>query len=109
MPKTITVDVGKWQGAVVLHDPLTMPQVIVLERAIRETQRLTEATQAELDAALLPGLLGCVAEWRVPGLAPTLTAETFPGTPRRQSALLVNWLMSFRDFLSWVLDMAITA
>jgi hypothetical protein len=80
-------------GHVVLHDPLTLPMVAAFERALADSRALSDPTRAELQAALLPGLLPSVAEWHLAHLSPAqLSPETWPGAPREAAAQLIEWL-----------------
>ena len=94
MSKSIQSPSGKWPGLVVLADPLTLPQAIAWERAIRDVQALTgDVTITEVNYALLPAICNCVEKWELEGLG-ELTADTFPATPRKQSVELITWLTS---------------
>lgn len=94
MTRAFTSPVKRWPGTIALADPLTFPQLLAFEQAVGQAQAVIarEGTQAEYDAALLPGLLACVAEWHLEGLSATLTPETFPAVPRKASNALIAWL-----------------
>ena len=95
MSKTITSPVKKWPGSVTLADPLSYPQVFAIEDAIDEVKRLTsngsQPSQMRLNGAWVPAMLACVEEWHLEGLGNPLV--TFPATPGRSAALLLNWLI----------------
>lgn len=93
MPKKITSPSSRWPGFVVLVDPLTMPQALAWERAVRTAQELNAQTQTEFEAALLPGICACVEKWELTGLE-NVTPDTFPASPRAESAKLVGWLVT---------------
>lgn len=97
MSKVITSPVKRWPGTVTIADPLTLAQVAAFERAIKRAEILRrdnpEPTRAELDAAHLPGLLSCVESHALSGIASPLGVDNFPGTPRIDSARLIEWLM----------------
>lgn len=94
MPKVISSPVAKFPGTVTLADPLTFPQLLAFEQAVEQAQAVIarEGTQAEYDAALLPGLLACVVACDMAALPPTLTPENFPAAPRKASNALIAWL-----------------
>jgi len=92
MPKTVTCPVARYAGTVTFADPLTMPQAIAWERAVSEAQNIQAQSQTEFEAALLPGICACVEKWELKGLV-IATPETFPATPRAESAQLVGWLV----------------
>jgi hypothetical protein len=81
-----------FSGTVAFSEPLTLPQVLGLERAIVAAQ--TAEIRSERDLALLPGILGCVEKWELANLPKTVTLETFPGSPRVASRALVEWLFA---------------
>jgi hypothetical protein len=93
MPKRVLSPSPRWPGGVVLSDPLTLPQALSWEKAIRNMQeRGDDATITDVNYALLPGICACVEKWELEGLG-DLTPDTFPATPRRQSIELINWLI----------------
>lgn len=93
MSKTINSPIQKWPGEVVICDPLSFPQVFAFGdgmeavRALGETPNLLKAR-----AAMLPGIIACVEEWKLEGFPSTPTPETFPATPVRSAAQLIAWL-----------------
>lgn len=99
MTKTVQSPVKRWPGNIVLHDPLTFPQLLAFEQARMAAHQVVtrQGTQLEYDAAFLPGLLACVAEWhlrdfpvRANGAEPLpVTVDTFPTTPRQSSNRLI--------------------
>ena len=94
MSKRISSPSSRWPGSVTLSDPMTLPQALAWEKAIRATQATAgEATLTDVNYALLPGICACVEKWELEGLG-QLTPDTFPATPRRKSIELFNWLVS---------------
>ena len=93
MGKIIVSPVTRWPGTVSLHDPLSVPMVAALERAIGQARALASPTQGEFDAALLPGLLPCIEAFSLGGLPAQVGMDNFPGTPRLESAKLIAWLL----------------
>lgn len=92
MSKRILSPSSRWPGAVVLSDPMSLPQAIAWERAISSViQNANEVTITEVDYALLPAICGCVEKWELEGLG-DLTPDTFPGSPRPKSIELRKWL-----------------
>ena len=89
--REITSPSARFPGVVVLHDPLSYPQVVALEEAVQQAR---EADGAAADLALLPGLLVCVAEVRLEGIPAKPTPDTWPATPRKAAAELLRWLTS---------------
>lgn len=93
MSKRISSPSLRWPGSVVFSDPLTLPQALAWEKAIREVQkREGEITITDVNYAILPGICACVEKWELDGLG-ELTPDTFPATPRNKSIELINWLM----------------
>jgi hypothetical protein len=108
MGKVATSPVGKFSGSVTICDPLNMAQTLGWEKAMRDARALmaeirtanpdnfTEIINeriSELNAVYLPGLLGCVEEWHLNGVPSSPTYETFPLTPHREAARLIDWLI----------------
>ena len=92
MSKRISSPSSRWPGSVTLSDPMTLPQALAWEKAIRATQGTTgEATLTDVNYALLPGICACVEKWELERLG-QLTPDNFPATPRRKSIELITWL-----------------
>ena len=100
MSKIIKSTNEVFTGTVTIPDRLTMPQVLAWERAIMDGQLLgsEEATPAEVDAVVMPVMCEIVEEWNLYDVINKealgdLTAETFPGSPRIESAKLIGWIV----------------
>ena len=94
MSKRVLSSSPRWPGAVVLADPMTLPQALSWEKAIRSAQMNPDtATFTDLNYAILPGICACVEKWELEGID-NPTPETFPATPRKQSIELITWLMN---------------
>ena len=92
MSKRISSPSLRWPGAVILSDPMTLPQALAWERAIRAVQgSKDDITITDVNYAILPGICACVEKWELEGLE-QLTPDTFPATPRMKSAELIAWL-----------------
>ena len=73
---------------------MTLPQALAWEKAIQLAQsKIEEATLTDYNYALLPGICACVEKWELEGID-NPTPDTFPATPRKDSAELIAWLMS---------------
>ncbi len=94
MPKRISSPSSRWPGFVTFSDPLTLPQALAWEKAVREAQANMETgTVTDFNYAVMPGIFACVDKWELDGLD-NPTPDTFPATPRKQSAELIVWLMN---------------
>ena len=94
MSKVIESPVKRWPGTVTLSDPLTFPQALAVEDALKAAQELgEEASQRRQNYTVLPGLLECVEKWELENFPKTPTADTFPSTPATPSAELIAWLI----------------
>ena len=92
MPKLVISPSSRWPGQVSLSSPMTLPQAITWERAIRDVQALNnDVSITEVNYALLPAICNLVEKWELEGLG-DLTPDTFPATPRKQSVELITWL-----------------
>ncbi len=100
MSKLITSPVDKFPGTVTLSDPLTFPQFLAVQDAVLGVQALRDEpdggalTQEKINFMYLPGLIGCVEEWRLENFPEAVTEETFPVTPGLASNELITWLLS---------------
>ena len=96
MSKVIKSPVERFAGTITISDPLTLPQVVAVQDALREADELKaanpNASQAKLHLSLLPGILACVEKVNIPGME-NVTPETWPGSPYQSSAKLVSWLI----------------
>lgn len=94
MPKTITSPVKHFPGTVTLSDPLTFPQTFAFEDATEVSQKLgKDASFNRHLHALLPGILACVENWDIKGIA-NPTPGTFPSTPSAAVIDLLTWLVN---------------
>ena len=100
MSKLITSPVDKFPGTVTLSDPLTFPQFLAVQDAVLGIQALRDEpdgktlTQERINFMYLPGLVGCVEEWRLENFPEVVTEDTFPVTPGAASNELIVWLLS---------------
>lgn len=98
----------RWTGYVLLHDPLTYPQVTAIEEAQEKAVELQPSKllsvvddkgvitkeifwTRQTDILRLDAVCKCVAEWHLDGIEQP-TPETFPFTPRKDAHALVDWL-----------------
>lgn len=93
MSKTIVSPVKEFPGTVKLPDRLTMPQALMFEQSIKDGQALENGTQTEFDAIMLKAIFACVESWELDEIK-DISEDTFPATPREESAELVAWLYS---------------
>lgn len=111
MGKTITSPVKGWEGTIVLHDPLTLPQAIVWEEAVEETRLMIldaykkeghESLEEGIEKgfrysirkhnqALWPAMRGCIEDWKI-GAFELPDDNTFPASPKTRSDDFLNWL-----------------
>ena len=100
MSKIITSPVDKFPGTVTLSDPLTYPQFLAVQDAVFGIQALRDEpdgktlTQERINFMYLPGLIGCIEEWRLENFPENVTVDTFPSTPGAASGELITWLLS---------------
>ena len=100
MSKTIKSPVKKWPGAVTLHDPLSLPQVVAIKEAFNSALELgseknkkgeTIITDLSLyHKELAPAITDCVQSWDLEGI--DNPPSPFPGTPIKPAAEVINWL-----------------
>lgn len=94
MSKTLTSPVKRWPGTIILSDPLSMDQVIEFNRAIDNAKLFDSNNQLfEYANALTPGIFACVEKWDLIGLERLIEKKSLPGTPAKDSTLLMSWLI----------------
>lgn len=88
-----------WPGYVVLPDALNYPQLLIWQDAIDAMAELQDGLTWSAAAAnprtaqhLVTAFCALVTEWHLDKLPECVTLESFPATPRTQSALLISWL-----------------
>jgi len=111
--KEITSPVKKWPGTVTISDPLSLPQAVMFQHALRESrdkliQGLEDAgvdvenakdsdydkvnlSLSELNVIYIDAILGCVEEWSLDGIENP--PKSLPGTPSLSANKLVSWLI----------------
>ena len=96
MSKKIDSPVEKFPGSVTLASPLTFPQVIEYENAIRKASELDAdtASVADVHSLYLHAVCLCVEKWELEGIPDGVTPDTFPATPRKSVTELASWLVS---------------
>jgi hypothetical protein len=92
MSKVIVSPVAEFPGTVTLYDPLTLPMVQVFNRGLDASKEQDEAVDKII--SYLPGLLGCIQKWDIPGIPPEMqNVDNFPGSPLAAVCNLVAWLI----------------
>jgi hypothetical protein len=93
MPKRVSSPSLRWPGEVVFFDPLSLPQALAWEHAIRDSQNLDRdnITITDINYALLPGICACVEKWELDRLGDP--PDPFPASPRKESIELMDWLI----------------
>ena len=90
MGKVVISPSLRWPGQVSVSSPLTLPQALEWEKAIRTAQSLEgDITITDINAAMIPGILACIETWELEGLDP----DKFPASPRAESRDLISWLV----------------
>jgi hypothetical protein len=93
--KVITSPSKRWPGSVTLCDPLTLPQVELIEAALEMPKDVSEDGRVfltVLDKPQLPAVLACVEKWELQNFPDSPALETFPMTPRKASHDLISWI-----------------
>jgi hypothetical protein len=99
----ITSPVKRFPGTVVLPDFMTLPQVQAWDewrgkrdeiQARIQGEGLADKlkTRTELDSIYLPAFFMIVSEWHLENVPEHPTLETFPLTPRLETAKLIGWI-----------------
>jgi NADPH-dependent ferric siderophore reductase len=98
--KVITSPSKRWQGSVTLYDPLTLPQVKLIEAGLE----LPESAKGKerilftvTDEVALPAIFACVEKWDI---SPTLkvreseplSVDNFVFSPRDETHELIKWI-----------------
>ena len=91
MAKRVTCTIERYAGYVDFRDPLPLYVCLELEDAILSVQGKTN--QTEIDVAVLPVVIKAVEEWHLKNIPDRVDANNFPGTPRKDSSILLAWLI----------------
>jgi hypothetical protein len=92
MSKRVSSPSPRWPGAVIFADPMSLPQALSWERAIRDVKLLgDDITMTDINYVILPGICACVEKWELEGIENP--PNPFPASPRKQSRELVDWLI----------------
>lgn len=107
MSKKLECPVKHFEGFVIFCEPLTMPQVMAIDKGVVLRGEFFEEKEVEgqrgyylkpdtawssPDNEALKAILECVEEWNLKNVPENVTAETFPGSPRKASKDLISWL-----------------
>jgi hypothetical protein len=107
MSKTVKCPVKHFKGTVSLCEPLTMPQVIAIDKSVvlrgeyfeergegdkRGYYLKPDTAWSSPDNEALKAILECVDEWHLDNVPEDVTLATFPGSPRQASKDLISWL-----------------
>lgn len=92
MGRKLTSPVERWPGYIIVSDPLTLPQTIAMQKAIRKAEELGQVSTDEQNAVLLPGLWECLDEWNIEGIDQDV--DMFPSSPHKESLDFVTWLFN---------------
>jgi len=94
MSKKITSPVKRWGGSVTIADPLTLPQAMAIEAAIKKNGENEggKITWTRIDSNTLEAVLPCVEVWELHDFPDNVSLENFPASPRKASHDLVEWL-----------------
>lgn len=95
MPKSVTSPSKLWPGTVTLADPLTLPQVELIEAGLELPEGLGEKVYfSVLDKMAMPAIIACVEKWNLENFPEAPTLDNWPMTPRKQSHEFVAFLWS---------------
>lgn len=114
MGKRVESPNRRWGGYVIISEPLTIPQTIAFEDAVSNA-RENAVVRGEIESVvidggeeikrlrsisehykydLLSGIIPCVEEWGLRNFPENVTVDTFPGSPKIESANLIAWLIA---------------
>jgi hypothetical protein len=92
----IKIDSKTYKGTVTIFDRLYFAQVDTIENALANTREAFEKSSdakvlyTVLDKHKIPALIACVEKWEINDFPETVTPETFPLTPRRETHEIIN-------------------
>ena len=97
--KQVEINVGRWKGHVMLHDPIPMVKLAVFEGSVERAFKIDKNLgKAESHVEIIPALVACVAEWHIEGFPESVTIETFPGAgsgmAKKDIANLINQIIN---------------
>lgn len=88
----LTSPSAHFSGSIEISEQMTMPQVLMLEDAVKSID-ISSMSIGQLHAAYLPVILSVVMKWEIAHVPAEPTAETFPGTPRKAAVDFFTWLI----------------
>jgi hypothetical protein len=79
---------------VTISDPLTIPQVELIEEAFGEPPDETgkRIWLTISDKKQIPAILACVEKWDLANFPDPVQSDNFPASPRGESHKLIEWL-----------------
>ena len=83
-----------WTGSVTIADPLTLPQVEIIEDAIDIKPDGEKVYLTVFDKKNLPAVFACVEKWDLENFPDPVTDNNFPMSPRGASHDLISWIWS---------------
>lgn len=113
MSKRIESKNKRFTGFVTISDPLSIPQVMQFEEAIEGASRAAvergDCISVKGDGGeekkrvnvmdgrylydVLSGVCACVEKWELSGFPENVTPDNFPGSPKKDSARVIHWLI----------------
>lgn len=99
MSKVLNSPIERWSGSVTIADPLTIPQVRLIEEGLEVPKSNEDGKflSSELDVKQLPAIFACVEKWELANMPKDLTADNFPASPRKDSHKLIDFI--FREIV----------
>lgn len=87
--RKITSPSERWPGYIGISDPLTYPQLIVIQDMLDAVADLEKKTAVRVNYTLLPYLFSLVEEWAIEGIERGV--EGFPGEPLDEVNNFIDW------------------
>lgn len=81
-----------YNGSVTVYGQFTLPQVELIEAAVFDTPLVEDGKVrlTNVDKPRIPALIACVEKWEISGFPETLTVDSFPLSPRRETHNLIE-------------------
>lgn len=95
--KLVQSKIERYPGSITLADPLNIRQAMLVEAGMQRPKEDEVGEDGKVwlsvvDEKRLPAICACVEKWELENFPNDVTPETFPASPRLDTAKLIEWL-----------------
>lgn len=97
MSKLVHSKIERYPGSVTIADPLNIKQAQLVEDGMQRPSQAEVGKDGRvwlsvMDEKRIPAICACVEKWELENFPQSVTPETFPASPRKDTAKLIEWL-----------------